>query len=104
MDLVDHAIAFLILFLTMTLFVFFLYHWGSKKVLKIWARNNNLILLSTKMYHLSRGPFVQASHKQFIFEIKAQLQDGTIKFGYVCIGSYWFGLLEYDKIAVVWKS
>lgn len=99
MDLFDQAIAFIIFFLVFSVSLAFLNYWGSKRILKRWARVNNIELLHTKICYFSKGPFIKASARQSVFEVEAKFEDGTIKVGHVCCGGFWTGPLV-SKIQV----
>jgi type II secretory pathway pseudopilin PulG len=75
----------------------------SRFLLEQWAIHNDFVITRHQRRYYRRGPFLwKASNSQDVYYVTIwDRQSQKIRSGYVCCGSYWFGVIT-DKVTVIW--
>ncbi len=76
----------------------------ARKILELWAKENNYHILSSQIRWFNRGPFFwTTSRNQIVYYVTVRTLEGIIKKGWVRCGSWWLGIFA-DKAEVRWDE
>ena len=64
----------------------------SNYLLKKWARDNGLELLSASFRPIRKGPYMWSSRGQAVFRVEARDREGRTRQGWVRCGDWWTGV------------
>lgn len=83
------------------------HYWMARRarvMLKKWAEENGYEVGSAEYRAFRKGPyFMKSSNNQAVLKIIVADEDGNVKSGWVCCGS-WLGGVLVDKINVTWDD
>lgn len=78
------------------------WHWfRSRFLLKQWARAHGYELVKMSINWSKFGPFLFASQRQEVYQIKVRDRRGRERRGWAKCGGYWLGFLA-NKVEVKW--
>jgi hypothetical protein len=78
------------------------WHWfRSRFLLKQWAKANGFELVQMSIPWFKFSPFIFASKRQGVYQIRVRDHRGRERSGWAKCGSFWLGFLV-DKVKVEW--
>ena len=77
-------------------------HSRAEVILKQWASESSLSLVSAEKRYMRTGPFFMNHYRgQFVFRVVVRYSNGKERGGWICVGGALGGVLS-NKTKVIW--